>query len=338
MKRHGIELHTLFITLAPLLVLGLLLEGYFLYTRFDSLDQSLRERSRLLARQLASTCEYSVFSGNAVLLKQNVDSALLYEDVDYVSVYDNHSKLLSFARSRHASLRERAAAADLAEFEDGQTLRVVEPILATQINLDELVYTPPVADKLGTVVIDISKKNLNAMKKEFLLVNLLFSGLAFGIDLVLAIRTARRITDPIMQMHQAVRQIASGDLEARIATQSNIRELEDLKSGINEMAQHLMLDRDMLENRIVETTDGLRMKSMEVERTQQEKSRLNEDLSLALRELQAVMEANPDLLYVFNREGELIQWNTSFAKFCEVLRIAAGTDAQQASWRLRQSR
>jgi diguanylate cyclase (GGDEF)-like protein/PAS domain S-box-containing protein len=316
MKRYGIELQALFISLVPILVMGILLESYFIYTRFADLDRSLQERSRLLARQLASTCEYSVFSGNTVLLKQNIDSALLNEDVEYVSVFDSHSKLLMNTRSHSVPARENVAVPGEAIQSDAHVLRVTEPILATQINLDELISSPASVDRLGTVVIDISKKRLNAQKEEYLLVSLLFSGLAFAIALVLALRTARRITVPVMTMHDAVRQIAAGDLEIRVPVNTSIRELESLETGINEMAQHLLEDRDMLENRIVETTDGLRMKSREIEQAQQEKSQLNENLAVALRELQAIMEANPDLLYVFNRNGELIQWNTSLAKFC----------------------
>lgn len=316
MKRYGIELQALFISLAPILVMGILLESYFIYTRFADLDRSLLERSTLLARQLASTCEYSVFSGNSVLLKQNIDSALLNEDVEYVSVFDSRSKLLMNTRNRNVPPRENVAAPGAAVHADAHLLRVTEPILATQINLDELISSPASADRLGTVVIDISKKRLNAQKEEFLLVSLLFTGLAFAIALVLALRAARRITAPVMQMHDAVRRIAAGDLEIRVPVNTSIRELEDLEKGVNEMAQHLLEDRDMLENRIVETTDGLRMKSREIEQAQLEKSQLNENLAVALRELQAIMEANPDLLYVFNRNGELIQWNTSFEKFC----------------------
>jgi diguanylate cyclase (GGDEF)-like protein/PAS domain S-box-containing protein len=42
---------------------------------------------------------------------------------------------------------------------------------------------------------------------------------------------------------------------------------------------------------------------------------LNEQLALALKEVEGIMNAFPDLHYVVNTEGKLIRWNSSFEKF-----------------------
>ena len=64
MKQHGIERQTLAVAVIPILILALLLEGYFTYTRFADLDRALFERAKLIVHQLASSSEYPVFSGN----------------------------------------------------------------------------------------------------------------------------------------------------------------------------------------------------------------------------------------------------------------------------------
>lgn len=316
MKRYGIERQTLIVTLIPILVMAILLESYFLLTRFADLDRSLQERAQLLTRQLASSCEYAVFAGNSIILKQNVDSALSFPDVELVTVYDAQSRPLFKSGNAKSPAGENAADSMKTLYQDDKILRLYEPIMATQVNLDGLDAPSGVSNQLGAVRIVFSKLRLNNQKKEFLLFSLLFTLLVFSVALILALRTARRITDPVMQMYQAVRRIAEGDLEINLSSQSQIYELHELANGIAEMAQHLLRDRDMLENRIVETTDGLRVKSREIEKVYLEKEQLNENLAVALRELQAIMEANPDLLYVFNRQGELTQWNSSFARFC----------------------
>jgi diguanylate cyclase (GGDEF)-like protein/PAS domain S-box-containing protein len=43
---------------------------------------------------------------------------------------------------------------------------------------------------------------------------------------------------------------------------------------------------------------------------------LNEQLALTFNELQAIMEAIPELIYVINTRGELIKWNSTLEKFC----------------------
>lgn len=324
MKRYGIERQTLLVTLIPILLMAILLESYFIVTRFSDLDRSLLERSRLLAQQLASACEYAVFSGNTTLLKQNVDAARAFQDVKSIAVLDAESRLiLESGSGEDLSLlnqpglnRAHVNASAVPLYQDGNILRLYEPIKATQINLDGLLAPAVDAGRLGAVMIEISKQSLNRQKQEFLIFSLLATLLVFTLAMILALRAARSITRPIMQMHQTIRRIGAGDLETSIFPEYNIHELHELADGIGEMAQQLLRDRDMLESRIVAATDDLRVKNEEAEQAHLEKERLNENLSIALSELQAIMEANPDILYVFNRQGELVQWNSSFAKFC----------------------
>lgn len=316
MKRYGIERQTLLVTLIPILVMAILLESYFIFTRFADLERSLLERSRLLAQQLASACEYAVFSGNTTLLKQNVDAARSLQDVKAIAVLDAQSRLLLESGSGEAQLRLIGMAAFDPVYQDSNILRLYEPIRATQINLDSALATPLDANQLGAVLIEISKQSLNSQKREFLIFSLLSTLLVFTLAMILALRAARSITRPILQMHQTIRRIGGGDLETASFPAYNIHELHELADGIGEMAQQLLRDRDMLESRIIAATEDLRVKKEEAEHAHFEKEQLSESLSMALSELQAIMEANPDILYVFNTQGELIQWNSSFAKFC----------------------
>lgn len=315
MKRYGIERQTLLITLAPLLVMAILLDSYFISTRFADLENSLIERSQLLTRQLASSCEYSVFSGNAILLKQNVDAALTFPDVKSIRVFDDKSRLILESDANIGQSAASGAISLLPLYQDAETLRLYEPIMATQINLEGLASTPVEANKLGAVVIEISKQRLRKQKEEVLILSLFSTFLIFSIAMILAFRTARGISSPILQMYQSICKIGRGELEERASSPTNIYELNVLSDGINEMRGQLLRDRDMLENRIVEATDGLREKKEEVAQAYLEKKQLNEDLAIALSELQSIMEANPDILYVFNTKNELIQWNSNFAKF-----------------------
>lgn len=316
MKRYGIERQTLLVTLIPIVVMAVLLESFFIFTHFADLDRALLERSQLLSHQLASSSEYAVFSGNTILLQQNVDAARSFPDVKSIAIFDAQSSLILSSDKAGAQIRPTDTASYVPIYQDNDILRLYEPIMATQINLDGLVSAPVAANQLGAVSIEISKQRLNNQKNEYLLFSLLFSLLVLAVAMILAVRTARSITMPVVQMHQTIRRIAEGDLATNIIPQCSIHELHELATGISDMAQQLLRDRDMLESRIVEATDGLRVKKEEVEQAQLEKERLNENLAVALGELQAIMEANPDILYVFNTRGELIQWNSSFAKFC----------------------
>lgn len=322
MRRDGIERQTLLVALIPILVMTVLLENHFIYSRFSDLDSAFLERSQLMARQLASSSEYAVFSGNTTLLKQNVNTALAQLDVNEVVILDNASHILVSADNDgddYTSYTNKVNAAHPI-YQDDTVLVLYEPIIATQIQFDDLgqgIGSPPTSiGQLGAVVTEVGKARLNKQKHQILLFNLLATLVVLLMTLAVTLWAARRITLPIMDMSRAIRRIGEGNLDTRITPQPQVRELKELSSGINQMAQQLQDEHATLEARIKEATHELRSKKEEAELANLDKARLNEKLALTLNALEAIIEANPDILYVFNVKGELLKWNANFEKFC----------------------
>ena len=316
MRHFGIEQQTLWITFAPVLVMAILLDSFFITTRFADLERTLIERSQLLARQLATSSEYPVFSGNANLLKQNVDSVMSFQDVVSIRIFDDKSRVILESGSQVVDPAGKDNITFVPLYQNADFLRLYEPILPTQINLEG--SSPSIqnnSNQLGAVVIEISKLRLNKQKNRVLILSLLTTFLIFSITMILAVRAARGISKPILQMYRAICKIGRGELEDTRYPSSPIYELHELSEGINDMRKQLLRNREMLENQIAETSDDLREKKEEVALAYFEKKKLNEDLALALSELQAIMEANPDILYVFNTKFELVQWNSNFSRF-----------------------
>ena len=322
MKRSGIQQQTLLVALLPILVMTTLFAGYFINARLVDMDTALLERSQMMAHQLASTSEYAVFSGNEALLKQGAEAVLAGRDVDAVVLLDAASKPL-VAVNKQSHKHENPAAKvnpDTPVYQDKDTLVLYEPIVATQIKLDELSreageVKPVLAKPLGAVIVEISKRNLAVQKKGMLAYSLLSILLAIALSLLVALWAARRITAPVMNIRSAIRSIGEGDLSVRAFPQLKVDELIELADGINQMAQQLLQDRRMLEYRIAEATLELRQKKDEAERISLEKERLNEALASTLNELNAIIEANPDLFYVFDADSRLIKWNLNLEKF-----------------------
>ncbi|MBI4808046.1 MAG: response regulator [Nitrosomonadales bacterium] len=297
MKKHGIERQTLAVALIPILVLALLLEIFFTYTRFADQDRALFERSKLIIRQLASASEYPVFSGNHALLQQQVDIAFAQQDVNFVIVLDADSKFLAGAGSttniyeRERFEKKSPQTDDPTAFqEDRKVLRLFYPIVVTQIKLDEL-GSGSVADAanepMGSVIIEIGKDRLNREKAEMLGFNLFLLLFVLLTTMLIAMRVSRRITLPILEMNNAIRRIGEGHLDAHIAV-ANVQELDVLASGINNMALQLQNDRTDLQQRIDTATLELRRKKEEAEKANFDKSRF---LAAASHDLRQPMHA-----------------------------------------------
>lgn len=291
MRISGIERQTQLLALLPILAIAALLVSYFIYTRFDDLDRALLERSKLLTRQLASASEYPVFSGNTALLKQYVGSALSSQDVQAVVILDAASDpILKAGQVEQALAAPHSAMPQLDQ--DNNLLRLYEPITVTQIKLDDI---DPDADAdratakpLGMVIIEFSKARLNRQKTEVVIFNILATLIILSATLMIALRVARRITEPILGMRQAIIRIGEGALDTRISPKPQVRELFDLADGINKMAAQLQLDRSTLQERIDQATLEIRAKKEEAERSSASKTRF---LAAASHDLRQPMHA-----------------------------------------------
>lgn len=294
MIKHGIERQTLAIAMIPILVLALLLESYFTYTRFADLDRALFERAKLIVRQLASASEYPVFSGNQGLLQQQVDIAFSQADVNSVLVLDANHRYLAGAGGTHNGYDQNtlplSAKIGVPFFEDHETLWLFQPIVATQVELGDIsgaAQTEGGSKPLGSVIIEIGKERLNNQKMEMLALNLVLTLLILVSTLLIAMRVSRRITLPVLEMSNAIRRIGEGHLNTRIGD-AKVWELDGLAHGINDMAQQLQQDRNTLQQSIDEATLEMRQKKEEAEKANFDKTRF---LAAASHDLRQPMHA-----------------------------------------------
>jgi signal transduction histidine kinase len=285
MRKHGIENQALMVALIPVLIFSVLLEGYFLYNRIGEMDRALFDRAKLIVRQLASSSEYAVFSGNLSLLQQQVDVALSQPDVNAVVVLDATGNYLAGS----GNSKDYKAIIDQPEEVDNQRLlSVQQPIIATQIQLEDALGADKSMSKpLGSVFLVMGKGRLNAEKSQMLMLNILLTIFVMGLAVFVALRLSRRISRPIMGIRTAVKQIGAGHLDTRIG-ETHVHELNELAQGINEMAQKLDIQRETMQQRIEEATQEMREKKEDAERANFEKTRF---LAAASHDLRQPMHA-----------------------------------------------
>lgn len=297
MRQHGIERQTLAVAVIPILILALMLEGYFTYWRFADLDRALLERAKLIVNQLASSSEYPVFSGNRGLLQQQVDMAFSQQDVNSIVVLNAESKFLASAGASHDT-NTRALFRPLSSDvkgpvtvrEESDVIWLYQPIVATQIRLDDLENGNGASSSnnaLGSVIVEIGKSRLNREKLEMLGLNVFMLLFALLTTMLIAMRVSRRIIMPVQAMSRAIRRIGAGNLDTHIAG-NHVQELDELALGINDMARQLLHDRNTLQQRIDDATHELREKKEEAERANFDKSRF---LAAASHDLRQPMHA-----------------------------------------------
>jgi PAS domain S-box-containing protein len=252
--RPSIRQQTLLIALLPMLLAVILLDSYFLYSRFSSMEAGMIERAKLLAKQIGSTSEYALFSGNTQHIQKDALAALKQKDVAVVAIQDKSGLVVSYAGNA-ISDAEREFIKDHIDSgvlnESTEYFWVREPISSQAIDLGDLdaINEAAATKLLGYVLVKMNKASLQKEKWEVLGASLLISLLLFCLTVVIAFRVSRRIVNPIKALNHVARSIGAGTLDMRISPLPVVRELSELAHGVNEMAKQLQEDRLVLEER-----------------------------------------------------------------------------------------
>lgn len=255
MKRpYKLGRYVAWLTMLPLLVMSLLLEGIFLHDRTRNMEQNLMARGELLTRQLASSSEYGVFSYNRAFLHGLCLQVLHEPDVLAVQVMDRDGHVLA-AEGEAGAFTEGLKAGGF--LDTGAALLFQRPIVSAQLALDDLEDKPSV-QQVGHVRVALSWARTRQEQRQVMLVVVSATVLFLLLVLFGLFRASRPLLAPLYRLSAAVHAIGRGELHTRVRHEVDIEELGRLTAGINEMAGQLQQERAHLQARIDEATAQLR--------------------------------------------------------------------------------
>jgi PAS domain S-box-containing protein len=237
----GIRKRVLFVAVVPGAALAACLVFYFLQLRYEDVDAALVSRGAALARQLAPAAEYGAFAGNLTDLQHLAQATLREPDVVAVSIHDATGALLAEAGDGHfADNPAKLENGWTGRGKDGASLFFHAKIARQSFAFDDPFNgaAAPAAQLLGSVTLEMSRRNVIARKQEILAVTLLFTLALLAAATVIAYGLGRDITEPVLALEAVVRRIHKGELNARVQPHGagTLRVLED---GVNEMAAEL---------------------------------------------------------------------------------------------------
>ncbi|MEK9804379.1 MAG: ATP-binding protein, partial [Curvibacter sp.] len=288
MKGLDIRARMLLAALLPVTLVAVLLSSFLLAGRYADLDDAHQQRTRSLARQLASASEYGLFSANTSSLQSIAAGALRESDVRSVLILDAQGQALAIAGWTGQSALPLLGAQEL-QWIDPKTGHdlLVQPVTPSPLHLDDLfegrARGGADAQLLGHVVMEVSRAGVISRSQEMLVIGLAVTlgGLLFGG--VLAVRIGRGVIQPILRVSRMIARIGAGELSVRGAVRAD-DPLRDLQQGLNQMAEHLQQGRDELERRVALATVELRAKKEEAETATRAKSRFLAAASHDLRQ------------------------------------------------------
>jgi len=227
-RRGGIRRQLQWLGVIPALIMLILVLVSLTWQRFQDADNEVRQLGGFLAQQLAGSAEYGVLSGNLSDLRRQANMVLARPDVQYVQFRDQDGEPLL----RAGLEADQVVGEDVLEFHAG----IYRQPVALDPAFGEGRSARP--DRIGEVVLGVSRGRILARQKEIIGTSLLPALLAMVVGLFSAGYLARQIADPISYLSGLVRVIRGGDYHVR-GVRPLSGELGHLQTDINELAASL---------------------------------------------------------------------------------------------------
>ncbi len=268
MKNLGIKSRVIFLGTIPALLFAIILAGYAISNVFAVLNQSLLERGRIIASQLAPAAEYGVVSGNSLILQKLVQQALSSEqEVRTVLVLNNKGQVLALSGPElPTELINKIIKNNNQELSLDRGIIFTAPIFRSLVEIDDFNNGNESSDtaknsnaqqEVGRVYVELSKQTLKTLKLD-LITKIMMIGL-FGlvVSALIAWIIGRNITKPIQEIAHAVNKLGEGVFSQTI-TENSSGELKTLQKGFNSMSTSLKQAYDSMQDKINDATVMLR--------------------------------------------------------------------------------
>jgi diguanylate cyclase (GGDEF)-like protein len=268
MKNLGIKSRVIFLGTIPALLFAIILAGYAISNVFGVLNQSLLDRGRIIASQLAPATEYGVISGNSLILQKIVQQVLTAEqEVRTVLVLNNKGQVLALSGPElPIELIDKIKQQNHQELRLDRGIIFTSPIYRSLVEIDDFGNTNEdiesakkitAQQEIGRVYVELSKQTLKSLKLD-LITKIFLIGL-FGLLLstLIAWQLGRNITKPIQEIAHAVNKLGEG-VFAQTIVENSSGELKTLQKGFNSMSTSLKQAYDSMQDKINDATVMLR--------------------------------------------------------------------------------
>ena len=318
-----------------ILLLAGALDRYYAKQMETAAHEALDTRAFAIASGLANECEYGLLIGNQPLLQQAVVKALSQPDIVSATVLDQSGRIMASAghfkldpnkqaRVELVTRTEQDASLDLQpETAEGWVEEFLVPVrlrpesVPVQELPEETGGQPAkqVGQKLGLVQLDVSHASTMLRVQQARRAALLITIAIVLAALLFCIWMVRRTVRPLRDLVRGTEQLATGNLDARVAT-STKDEIGDLSHGFNKMAEalqqsHLEIQdyQYNLERRVANATAELKNTNVQLMAEIAERKRAEGELRETSRNLQAIIQTSPVAIMEMDSQGYIFMWN-----------------------------
>jgi signal transduction histidine kinase/ActR/RegA family two-component response regulator len=222
-KNWGIHRRLFFLGITPVVLMMVLLTGYFLPMQIDSEKQALTRKGQLMVKQLAPASEFAVITSNRETLNHVLEAVFSDDDVVGVKVLNVRHELI-YQLLDETLLNSNA-----------ELITFSEPIIQQKIIVDEFseVESDSIPTEIGHVEIQLSTANMQQKQHDIIKSGALIAAATFIIAVLIALVIGRTLSSSIVRLSKDVRRLKSGQYDIDIK--------EENGGEIGSLAEDLMV-------------------------------------------------------------------------------------------------
>ncbi|MGR5267599.1 two-component sensor histidine kinase BarA [Vibrio astriarenae] len=264
MTRYGLRARVITLTLAPTLIIGIVLCGFFSFTRYHDLERQVINSGLSIVEPLAIASEDGMVTQSRESVRRIISYAHRKNSkfVRSIAVFDSKHEL--FVTSNfHPQFQSLT-------YDSNELIPLLPSI---QIDDNTLILRAPIipetrfvaipdlsehdAQALGYVSMELDLSPLRLQQYREIIIAIAVMILGIALSTAFAIRLMHDVTRPIDHMRRVVDRIRRGHVDVRIDGKMH-GELDSLKNGINAMAESLSAYHTEMQHSIDQATSDLR--------------------------------------------------------------------------------
>jgi two-component system sensor histidine kinase BarA len=274
MTKYGLRTRVSILTIAPTLIVGLLLSAFFTSTRYQDLEQQLTVTGSAIIEPLAIASEVGLKNDSRENVRRLIGFAHRQHSqfVRSIAVFDRRNELF-VTSNYHRNLA-------MLSVDSGQPIPTQLQVSQQQ---DTLILRAPILEigrftpglnverPLGYIAMELDLSSVRLKQYQEMITALVMVALGGILSCFFAYRLIADVTHPIGNMVTLVDRIRRGHLDVRIEGEL-LGELDTLKNGINAMAislseYHLEMQQsiDQATSDLRETLEQLEIQNVELD-------------------------------------------------------------------------
>ncbi|MDP2560578.1 two-component sensor histidine kinase BarA [Psychrobium sp. 1_MG-2023] len=262
---YSLRSWVIILTLTPTILVSLMLGGFFTFSLFDELENSLDKQGINIISPLAISAEHNLKNNQRAELKSLIERMHRFHSplVNSISVY-NESKALYVASNYNEQLANFKQAPDnkLINVQYFDDFILVSSAITVE-DADPASFTQT-TKTLGYLVIQLNNHTTLLEQHRIGVTTFIIILLGIQLNLFFTFRLISHVTNPIGEMVRAITKIREGKLDTRLHGQL-IGEMDILKRGINSMGTSLKEYQDKMQHNIDHATSELRETMEQIE-------------------------------------------------------------------------